>query len=321
MGLDLEFYNHIGDLIGTDHFGLSYVVVNDEFLNSIDDFQVNPLTQDSSIIHTGNSIYIEFEKVKKRLDPLSHYSQGQFDRTSNIHSLLDSIWKQDVLSIPGSGSFGLDGLNSCAFSFGLNGSSGNYFYYDKKDGASAAFVMLSNGTLVHELFHMYQGDFFYHEVGVNRESVFFGAGGFSHNPVQFFGQSGFGRTAPISEDYPNLFPGHLVHLNPDLEGRLAVTMTEACHPADLNLVDGISEGVHSDFEVFTMDLMNVEELEDSLSFGFNPHGHRNEVNSSPGHLTILPQCQRRQCFTIEMSGMVAMEVFSRTTTTLNPRPF
>lgn len=268
--LDLEYYGPADEILGTEHFDLSYIVINENFLAGIDDFNLTYLNADSSIIHTGNSIYVEFEELNQRfVSPDRHYSEAFFDEEYNLAHVYDEIWDQPFFTIPGSGSFGLEDLNSSVFSFALNGSSGNYYIFENKTGSSAVFNMFRNETFVHELFHMYQGGFWYNSIENYPDLPLFEIGSIQHNAVQFFGQSGFGRTYPISDSYPNLCPEHIPNITTTADGRFEVKMDSPCNPSGLNLVDGIAEGVHSNFELFTMDLMDKDQLDELLSFGFS----------------------------------------------------
>ena len=270
LDITLEFYDQMGDLQGSDRIFLPYIVIDTNFLAEVPDFTVNYLTADSTIVHIDNAIYIEFEKnIRKYIDADRHFTADFYDEELWMEDVYDSIWQQRFFTDLGSGQFGLDGLNSSVYSFPINGGSGNYYFVENKTGNSSFRSMFENSTVIHELFHMFQphfNDYLNENIPGN---PFYQAGGPVHNLVQFFGQSGFGRTYPLSYSYPNLCPEHFDDLV-RTENGWEVTVHGPCDTTGLNLVDGIEENVHSNFELFLMNLLPPESLPDTMYFGTNP---------------------------------------------------
>lgn len=265
----LNYYDQSGNLLGEEEYGLAYFIVNPNLLSSIPNFKINYISEDSTIVHLGNSIYVEFEEnQEKHIGPHRHFTDRYYDEELWMEDVYKEIWGETFFAFPGEGEFGLNDLNSNVYSFPLNGGSGNYYIFGNKTGNTSFGAMLTTGTTVHELFHMFQPYFFDYVTQKVPDNPFYKAGSFAHNPVQFFGQSGFGLHYPLPRGYPNLCPESLNQID-TIDGGYEVTLYGPCDTTGLNLVDGIALNVYSNFELFLMNLLGPESLDSILYFGFN----------------------------------------------------
>lgn len=271
VSLDINFYDQGCQHIAQEHFFINYMVINPDYLDELEEVEPHYLTADSSVVHLGNSVYTEFEKNMNKYDEEGwQIREVGYDDAYNLRILYDSIWDQNVSAVIGSRDFGLDQLNSSTYCFTLSDGSGNYYKVGTKSGVQGLQTMFNGGTFVHELYHMYLPHFFDYFVEEVDESVFHQIGEFgTHNPVNFFGQTQFGSHFPLPIARADLCPDSFDELE-YVEDGIEITLNKPCDTEGLNLVDGISENVANNFELFIMGLVDEDVLPDSVSFGFNP---------------------------------------------------
>lgn len=275
--LDCEYYNESNERLGEERFVMTYLYFNPVFLEGLDDINVFYLTPDSTVVHIGNGLYIDYDRNYRRYNGEPSYNQTGYDNDVSLVPLFDSIWGEPFFADFDLLEFGVDDLSPTVFAFPVNGGAGNFFKEPTKSGATSLINGLTTGTLVHEIFHLYQGAFINYQIRFNEEGPFYQAGETNtHLQVQFFGQSAFGLHYPLPWGYPSLCPVSIHDTMRTNNGKFRITVTEPCDTEGLNLTTvqskaDIYQNVNSDFELFIMDLIDdPNALPAEMHLGFTP---------------------------------------------------
>jgi hypothetical protein len=269
-------YEEKGETKLEESYGLGYISINPTFLNSLSKPGFTYLLEDSTIVHLGNSLYIQLEEIrKKRLDANSHFSDDSYGRPLEIRPILDSIWQEEFFADYYSREKGLKDELSTVFAFNLI-ANGNRFFDGNKAGMVGFPVLLNTRTFVHEMLHQYfpwfTAETISRELNIDIQS---------HHHVIFTGQSGFGYAAGsrLPRGYPTLCHENFNQID-TVDEKLSITVTEECNPNYVSLVDGLPHNVHSFYELFIMGLTDFSEIDFPFYYGVNFEQSFEDYNES-----------------------------------------
>ena len=275
VGLRLSFFKGNQEVESADvthAISLNYLQFNSNFFASLKEPEINVLNDQGTVVHLGNSVYLDYERIfEDHSDNELNFHTTPFDMVTNIEGLLDEVWGERVLVEPREGIKGLNGLNSTAYSISLTGLSGNTHSWFKKAGQTSMQVLLTTGTLNHELLHQYF-PLFFHDFDEKFYSPLRGLGRtfINHLPVLFTGQSGFATRGPYSSSAYSVFCPEDYDLREDIDGGWGFYIDSECVDSKLEAtaINGISKDIHSAFELYLMRIGDIEKVDFPVRVGF-----------------------------------------------------